>query len=235
MHRRRARTASLATMYLASLLAIVLALAACGGSNAPTAQQLIKNAQAAIQKVKSYHFNLVVDNPGEGGVLTIKSADGDVLVPDKLQAKANALVFGNVVDVRIIAIGDKQYVTDPITGSWMAASGLLDPRTLSDSKTGVGAILGDIQNPSTPTDANVDGTPCWNIDGMLDAKYLAGITGGTAPAGSMVEATTCIGKADNLPYLFRLSGIAAKGDTTKTVRTFKLSKFGETLVITAPI
>ncbi len=235
MNRRRARTASLATVYLACLLAIMFALAACGGSNAPTAQQLIKNAQAAIQKVKSYHFNLVVDNPGEGEVLTIKSADGDVLVPDKLQAKANALVFGNVVNVRIIAIGDKQYVTDPITGSWTAANGLLDPRALSDSKTGVGAILGHIQNPSMPTDANVDGTPCWNIDGKLEAKYLAGITSGTAPAGSMVAVTTCIGKADNLPYLIRLSGIAARGDTAKTVRTFKLSKFGETLVITAPI
>ena len=235
MHRRRARTTSLATVYLACLLAAVLALAACGGSNAPSAQQLIKNAQAAIQKVKSYHFNLVVDNPGQGGVLTIKTADGDILVPDKLQAKANALVFGSVVNVRIIAIGGKQYVTDPITGSWMPTSGLLDPHTLSDSKTGVGAILGDIQNPSTPTDANVDGTPCWNINGMLDAKYLSGITGGTAPAGSMVAATICIGKADNLPYLMRLSGIAAQGDTAKTVRTFKLSKFGETLVITAPI
>lgn len=235
MHQQQARTASLATVYLACLLAVVLALSACGGSNAPTAQQLIKNAQAAIQKVKSYHFNLVVDNPGQGGVLTIKTADGDVLVPDKLQAKANALVFGSVVNVRIIAIGDKQYVTDPITGSWMAASGLLDPRTLSDPKTGVGAILGHVQNPSTPTDANVDGTACWNINGTLDAKYLAGITGGTAPTGSIVAVTTCIGKADNLPYLMRLSGIAAKGDTAKTVRTFKLSKFGETLVITAPV
>src|SRR5215467_5470771 len=178
MHRQQARKASLAIVSLACLLAIVLALAACGGSNAPSAQQLIKNAQAAIQKVKSYHFNLVVDNPGEGGVLTIKTADGDVLVPDKLQAKANALVFGSVVNVRIIAVGDKQYVTDPITGNWMAATGLLDPHTLSDSKTGVGAILGHIQNPSMPTDANVDGTPCWNINGTLDTKYLAGITGG---------------------------------------------------------
>src|SRR5260370_37919979 len=109
MHGRRARAASLATAYLASLLAIVFALAACGGSNVPTAQQLIKNAQAAIQKVKSYHFNLVVDNPGEGGVLTIKSADGDVLVLDKLQAKATPRVFGNAVNVPIFALATTPY------------------------------------------------------------------------------------------------------------------------------
>ncbi|MFL5690977.1 MAG: hypothetical protein ACJ795_04160, partial [Ktedonobacteraceae bacterium] len=56
-------------LYLLGLLAMLLALAACGGSspsNPPDAKQLIKQAQDAIQKVNSYHFNLVVDNPGTG-------------------------------------------------------------------------------------------------------------------------------------------------------------------------
>ena len=218
-------------------LALVLTLAACGGSsnNVPDTHQLITQAQAAIQKVQSYHFNLAVDNPGTGAALIIKTADGDVLVPDKLKATANVLVFGNVVQVQIIAIGDKQYVTDPITNKWMHTSGLLDPRTLSDPKTGIAAILGHIQNPGTPTDANVDGKPCWSIDGTLDAKYLAGITGGGAPAGTMDKINTCIGKSDKLPYVIKITGIAAPGDTDKTARTIKLSKFNENLTITAPI
>ena len=219
------------------LLALVLTLAACGGSsnNVPDTHQLMMQAQAAIQKVQSYHFNLAVDNPGTGAALIIKTADGDVLVPDKLKATANVLVFGNVVQVQIIAIGDKQYVTDPITNKWMHTSGLLDPRTLSDPKTGIAAILGHIQNPGTPTDANVDGKPCWSIDGTLDAKYLVGITGGGAPAGTMDKINTCIGKSDKLPYVIKITGIAAPGDTDKTARTIKLSKFNENLTITAPI
>ena len=219
------------------LLALVLALAACGGSsnNVPDTHQLITQAQAAIQKVQSYHFNLAVDNPGTGAALIIKTADGDVLVPDKLKATANVLVFGNVVQVQIIAIGDKQYVTDPITNKWMHTSGLLDPRTLSDPKTGIAAILGHIQNPGTHSDANVDGKACWSIDGTLDAKYLAGITGGGAPAGTMDKINTCIGKSDKLPYVIKITGIAAPGDTDKTARTIKLSKFNENLTITAPI
>src|SRR3989449_6032971 len=172
------RTQLLALRTMLGLLALVLTLVACGGSTSsvPDAHQLITQAQAAIQKVHSYHFNLAVDNPGTGTALIIKTADGDVLVPDKLKASANVLVFGNVVQVQLITIGDKQYVTDPITDKWMHTSGLLDPRTLSDPKTGIAAILGHIQNPGTPTDANVDGKPCWSIDGTLDAKYLAGIT-----------------------------------------------------------
>ena len=219
------------------ILALVLTLAACGGSsnNVPDTHQLITQAQAAIQKVQSYHFNLAVDNPGSGAALIIKTADGDVLVPDKLKATANVLVFGNVVQVQIIAIGDKQYVTDPITNKWMHTSGLLDPRTLSDPKTGIAAILGHIQNPGTPTDANVDGKSCWSIDGTLDAKYLAGITGGGAPTGTMDKINTCIGKSDKLPYVIKITGIAAPDDTDKTARTIKLSKFNENLTITAPI
>ena len=158
-----------------------------------------------------------------------------MLVPDKLKANANALVIGNTVQVQIVAIGDKQYVTDPISGKWTSTTGLLDPRTLSDSQTGVAAILGHIQNPGTPTDSNVDGTSCWSIDGKLDAKYLTAITGVGTPAGTQVNVTTCIGKQDHLPYLIRMSGVTVQGDTDKTVRTFKLSKFGEQLTIVAPI
>ncbi len=232
---------SRSTWGIAGLLALVLMLVmtACGGGgtsgNAPTAQQLIKNAQAAIQKVASYHFNLTVDNPGTGGALVIKSADGDILVPHRLRANASVLILGNVVQVQIITIDNSQYVTDPITGNWTHTSGLLDPRTLSNSNTGVAAILGHIQNPSSPTDATVGSTPCWSINGTLGAQYLAGITGGGAPPGSTVAVTACIGKSDNLPYQIKMTGVAAAGDNKNTVRTFTLSKFGESLTINAPI
>jgi len=221
---------------LSGLLALILALTACSNaSSGPTAQQIISNAQAAMQKITSYHFDLVADHPGSGGLIVVTSANGDILVPDKLQANANALVLGNVVQVQIIAIGDQQYVTDPVTGKWSRSGGLLDPRTLSDPKTGVSAIVGHLQNPSTPTDSTVDGVSCWSINGKLDAKYLTAITGGGTPSGTLVNTTLCIGKKDNLPYLIRISGMTIQGDTNQTVRTFKLSKFGEPLTIVAPI
>ncbi len=220
------------------LLSFACILAACGGDTAastPTAPQLIKNAQTALQKVTAYHFNLAAEGAGAGGFLVVKSADGDTIVPDKLQADADAVVLGNIVKVKIISLADKQYVTDPISGKWQPTTGLLDPRTLSDSKTGIIAILGLIQNPSTPTDSNVDGKPCWNINGQLNAKDIQGITGGGTPANAKDDVSTCIGKSDSLPYQIRITGIAIQGDTDKTVRTFKLSKFNESITIVAPI
>ncbi len=227
---------SLVSMFF--FLLLILSACSFGGNSAstiPTAQDLLKNAQAAFLKVTSYHFNLNAQNPGSGGLLTITSADGDILVPDKLKAKADALVFGNTVAVQIVAVGQKQYITDPISGKWTSTTGLIDPRTLADPQSGVAAILGHIQNPSTPTDSSTDGTPCWSINGQLDTKYLSGITGVSSSGGKTVAVTTCIGKADNLPYLIRINGIAVAGDTDKTVRTFKLSKFNEAVIITALI
>jgi len=210
-------------------------LAACGETTtAPTAQQLISNAQAAIQQVKSYHFSLIAENVSTSSIQSVKSAEGDVVVPDKLQATASIFGFGGAATpVQIIAIGDKQYVTNPITNTWQPAPNLVDLRKLANPQTGIAAVLGNIQNPSAPKEGDVDGRACWSTDGQLDAKYLAGLIGGTA-TGKMVPTTTCIGKNDNLPYLIRMNGIIVEGDSDKTVRTFKFSKFNENVTITAP-
>ncbi|MGH2507590.1 MAG: LppX_LprAFG lipoprotein [Ktedonobacteraceae bacterium] len=222
------------TPLFCGMLALLLLLAGCGGNTqaAPSAQQLIKNAQTAILKVTSYHFNLVAQNIGTASQLPIQSADGDIVIPDKLQANATVLFNGQPFATQLIAVGGSEYVY--ILTSWQKTAELLDPRKLSDAQTGVAALLSLLQNPSTPSDSTSGNTPCWSITGQLDASLLVAFTGGGAPAGSTVGVTTCLGKSDNLPYLIALKGVAAQGDTAQTVRTFKLSKFNEQITITAP-
>src|SRR5258708_23051370 len=157
------------------LLVLVLLLAACGGgSPAPDVNRLIKDAQAAIRQVTSYHFKLVINNLGTGAKLPITGAEGDIVVPDKLKANANALFSGTSVQVQIIAIGNQQYIF--LFGTWQPTTGLLDPRTLSDPQKGVSAILGNIQNPGTPTDGKIAGTHRSHATAQLDPPYLVPIT-----------------------------------------------------------
>lgn len=231
---------------IGGLLALILILASCQSGcgtpapikkpSLPTAPQLISRAQDAIQQVKSYHFNLATTHPGTptSNSIQINKADGDIQVPDKLQAKANAIVFGFAVTTQYIAIANRQYYTDPLTGLWTQTNQLMDPRTLTNRNTGIAGILGHIQQPTTPTNSNVGGIPCWNITGKLDARYLSVITQQMTQAGNIVHTTICIGKADNLPYLIRMQGVAIQGDIIQTVRTFLLSHFNEPLRIIGP-
>jgi len=229
---------------ISGLLALIFTLASCqsgcgttnGTKSLPTAPQLISQAQDAIQKVTSYHFTLDTAHPGTSTAssLQINKADGDIQVPDKLQAKANATVLGIAVTTQFIAIANRQYYTDPLTNLWTQTSQLIDPRTLTDRRTGVAGILGHIQQPTAPTNSNVGAVPCWNINGKLDARYLSVITGSATQLGSIINTTICIGKSDNLPYQLRMQGITIKGDTAQTVRTFLLSRFNEPLKIAAP-
>jgi LppX_LprAFG lipoprotein len=218
-------------------LILLFSLAACGDStttSVPDSQQLLNQARDAMKQVNSYHFNLATAHPGTGNGINIQTADGDALAPDKIKAKANVDLQGITAQVNIIAIGQKQYYTDPITGSWTPITGIIDPHVLADPQTGIGTILSHIRNPGKATDSSVDGTSCWSITGLLDSQYIAGITGSSQSTKSDVNTTVCIGKSDHYPYQMQINGVAIQGDGPQTARTIKFSKFNESITIQAP-
>lgn len=236
--------------YLVLFLASVVLIAGCSlpwknptNANAssthvpkPTTTQLLASLQKNFRTVKAFHVVLQVQNPGpapQDGV-QIRNASGDVIMPDKVQAQATVILSGQSVLVKLISIGNNQYITDPITGQWRVIKGVLDPRTLTNPDTGILSLIGKLQNVSQPTDDIANKVPCWRITGQLDAKYLAFFTGGGVPAGTMLQMSACIGKTDSLPYQVSVTGQAAAGDTTQTTRTFILSNYNESISITAP-
>jgi LppX_LprAFG lipoprotein len=202
----------------------------------PTTQQLLTALQKNFRSVSSFHVVMKVDNPGiaTASLVQIRAANGDVVMPDKVKAQATVILSGQSVTVNLISVGDKQFITDPITGQWRVIKGVLDPRTLTNPDSGILALVNKVQNVSQPTEDAVNGVSCWRVTGQLDAKYLAFFTGGGVPAGTMLQTSTCIGKADSLPYQLKVTGQAAVGDTSTTTRTFFISNYNENVSITAP-
>jgi hypothetical protein len=202
----------------------------------PTAQQVLNTIQKNFRSVTTFHVTLKVDNLGNtaGNQIQIRTADGDVIMPDKVKAQANVLFSGQPVTVKLISIGNIQYLTDPITGQWRVVKGVLNASTLTNPDTGIISLASKMQNITGPTDDAVNGTPCWRVNGLMDAKYLAFFTGGGVPAGTMLQASVCGGKADGLPYQLSVVGQAAKSDTLQTSRTFTISGYSENITITAP-
>ncbi len=202
----------------------------------PTTQQLLTALQKNFRSVSSFHVVMKVENPGAPTTqkVQIRSADGDVIMPDKVKAQASIILSGQAVTLNLISVDGNQFITDPITGQWRVIKGILDPRTLTNPDTGLVSLVSKVQNVSQPTDDSVNGTPCWRVTGQLDAKYLAFFTGGGVPAGTMLETTACIGKADSLPYQLKVTGEATAGDNANTARTFLISNYNENISITAP-
>ena len=209
------------------------------GSNVgskPTAQQVLTAIQKNFRQVSSFHVTMKVDNLGtaSGSQIQIRSADGDVIMPDKVKAQANVLFSGQPVTVKLISIGNIQYLTDPITGQWRVVKGALNASTLTNPDTGIISLSSKLQNVTGPTDDTVNGIPCWRVNGSIDAKYLAFLTGGGVPTGTMLQTSVCAGQADGLPYQLSVVGQAAKSDTSQTSRTFNISSYNEHTAISAP-
>src|SRR6266571_3842812 len=178
----------------------------------PTAQQVLISIQKNFRQVSSFHVSMKVDNLGtsSGSQIQIRSADGDVIMPDKVKAQANVLFSGEPVTIKLISIGNVQYITDPITGQWRVVKGVLNASTLTNPDTGIISLAHKLQKLTGPTDDVVNGVPCWRVNGLLDAKNLAFLTGGGVPAGTMLQTSACAGKADGLLYQLSVVGQAAK-------------------------
>lgn len=209
---------------------------ASGLATKPTAQQVLSATQKNFRTVTAFHVVLKTDNLGTASAnqVQLRSAEGDVVMPDKVQAQANILLSGQPVTVKLVSIGATQYITDPITGQWRVIKGVLDPRTLTNPDTGIISLAGKLTKLSGPTDDTVNGVPCWRVTGLLDAKNLAFFTGGHVPAGTMLQTSVCAGKSDGLLYQLVVTGQAAPGDTPQTTRTFTISKYNENISIMAP-
>ncbi len=173
-----------------SFLACTLFIAGCSlpwqrGQNTvtlgakPTAQQLLTALQKNFRNVNSFHVVMNVQNPGpvRQGQVQIRTANGDIVMPDKVKAQATIILSGQAVTVNLISIGSNQFITDPITGQWRVIKGVLDPRTLTNPDTGILSLINKVQNVSDPVSDTVNGVPCWRVKGQLNAKYLAFLPG----------------------------------------------------------
>ncbi len=208
--------------------ALFLTLAACGASSTTktsplSATQLIQQASNNFAQDSALHFTLTASNIAPGPFAVTK-AQGDVVRPDKLQIHGIVEpTQGVTAGIGIIFVGQQQYISIGDTGTYQTTSGLPNLLNIFSSSQGIGAILSQLQSPSTPTADSVNGVDCWKITGTVSSALLAPITGNppTSPTNVQIHQVT-------------LNGIAANGDTSSTVRTFDLSNYNETVTITAP-
>lgn len=218
-----------------ALVVVCMIASACGGSTTPSATALLARSASAFDQVTSFHFALTAQHLGDSDPLPVTQATGDVQRPDKLSATALvASPFGSV-QVKLVIIGQQEWITNPLTGAFQPTTDYAGLLAIFDARQGVGAVLTHLRQPSTPQSSSSAAGNCWKISGALPASAVAGVVNGAAGSNSSVRTAVCIGTADNALYSVTLAGPVAQTDTAQTSRTFTLTGFNQPVTITAPV
>ncbi|HJO07660.1 MAG TPA: LppX_LprAFG lipoprotein [Chloroflexota bacterium] len=220
---------------LAGLL--VLLFGACGGDATDgDARAIVQDATAAMGEVTTVHFVLDLEEstiemiPG----LQVTRVEGDVVRPDRMQARMEALAFGMLLSVNFRAIGATQYVTNPVaTDQWQALATPAIAGALLDPRVGVTALLADLTDSRVVGSEALDGRAVWRIEARTDNALVADfLQSDPLPGTTGVE--VWIGEADSLVYRVVLTGATAAGDSDDARRTIEFANFEAPVEIIAP-
>jgi hypothetical protein len=138
----------------------------------PQAQAVVDKARARFDQVNALHFSLAVDGDVYLDTLhsqKLKSADGDLIRPDKVSLTAKASVGPINAQLKFIQVGDQAYLTNILTGKWEKAPAgfAYDPRVVFDQTMGVSAILGNVRGWTLVGNEKVNGVDTQHVRGPV--------------------------------------------------------------------
>jgi hypothetical protein len=230
------------------LLLLSAQLIACGGEPPPTSTptpelaplEIAARAAEAMLSVESLHF--IIERDGAlayidvNELLAFKRAEGDFAQPDQLRAIVRVVTAFTPIELGMVALGDDQYATDPITGQW----GRLPPEwgqfnlaVLFDHETGLRGLLRDgIIDLTLAGSKEIEGQRHYRLAGRASGERVSAMTLGFIGRGD-VELEVWIGAEDF--YVRRLHIVEPETDPSDpTTWDMRFSNLGQPVEIKAP-
>ena len=191
-------------------------------------------AAAAAQALDSFHFRLDHENGDSPLPLNLRlvSAEGDIVVPGRLEAELIAVAGSINLSVSVISIDAKTWITNPFSRRWQdlpgaSAGDFADPAAL------IAALLDEIEEVQFVGLAEVTGTETFRLRGTMDSAGLQ-VALPFAEAGMRVEIEIWIGVEDFLPRLAHIRGPLAAREAGNIARLLELSGFNAEIEIRPP-
>ena len=199
-----------------------------------TAGDVLQQAGERAAEVSSFHFVLTHENGSTPLPLSLalESAEGDVVVPGRLQAEVEAEAVGIDVSVEVIGIDDRTWVTNPFTRAWQELPGT-DIRDFADPAALVAGLLPAVMDPALSDGGSVGGVETHLVTGRIDSGALRDALGIAEP-GREVTVEAWIGVDDQLLRRVRLIGALSDVESPDVVRQVELSRFDEPVEIMPP-
>ena len=227
---------------LVIVAAAVALLAACAADapapTPPSAQELRDRTVATLRELSTVHFEVTHEAGGTdlGGGLTLLSAEGDALFPDRAELSALTVLEGAGINLSmgIVQIARETYLRDPVSRIWREA----DPGTLPFNFVGMHDSLADAL--AATTDLALDqggkqgGVPTFLLTGAVAALAFAGLVP-SASEDSVLGIEVWIGVEDALPRSVRMVGALVAGDPPGMTRLMTLRDFNAPVTVEPPL
>jgi hypothetical protein len=229
---------------LAMLVGALALAAACGGggekaaptpANLPPADEILPKVVERIAALKSFHFRLEHEN-GLSPMpldLKLKTAEGDVQVPDRMDAKLEAEAAGALLRVEVIGIGEQGWMTNPFSHQWQPLPEGTTISAIFDPAAGIQAVASSLQDVRVTGMEQVGGDNTYLLEGHVDSGVLKAAAPIAEP-GLTVNVKIWVGVDDYTIRQVRLEGPFAPGEPENIVRILSLSKFDEPVSIEPP-
>lgn len=229
------------------IVALVWMLSSCASEPAPTPtptpdpQAVAEQAGAATGAVDSLHFVFQRDGApafvDADKTLVFRSAEGDYVAPDKMQAAVKILAGSFVAEVQVISIGETQWMTNLLTGNWeeVPEGWGLDPAAFFDSKAGIPNIMAhDLSVTRLDGPIEVEGLKggFWHLSGEVGGEHVTVMSGGLIPPGN-VELEAWVDPVTFLVHRVHLL-LPDSDPQEPTEWTIEFSEFGKPVEIVAP-
>ncbi|MDQ6908754.1 MAG: LppX_LprAFG lipoprotein [Chloroflexota bacterium] len=135
----------------------------------PQAQAAVDKARTRFDQVNALHFTVGIDGDvylDQYRAQKLKSAEGDLIRPDKVSLVAKVQVGPVNAQLKFIQIGDNAFLTNILTGKWeKAPSGFAyDPRIVFDQDRGVSAILSKVRGWQPAPNVKINGSDTQHVN-----------------------------------------------------------------------
>lgn len=219
---------------IAPTIAAALLVAACGGTTDDPAsagpQELVDEAASVMATITSSSFTMERSGaPVEIEGMVFESARGEYAAPDSARAILSVRAGDLAVKLGTIAIGDRVWLTNPLTGAWeqLARGSGFNPAIVFDPHLGWVPLLTedltDLRDAGAADGARV-------VRGVVAASRVEFLTAGLVEAQS-VEADIHI-DADG-GHIVRVE-FTTGGETGESEWVIELGDFDAPVTIQAP-
>lgn len=227
---------------VAALVAALALLAACTAEERtptpPSAGALRDRTVAELRQLSTVHFEVAHEAGGTdlGGGLTLLTAEGDALFPDRAELTALTVLeaAGINLSMGIVQIARETYVRDPVSRIWREAGPGTIPFNfvgMHDSLADALAAAGDL---AIADGGKQGGVGTFLLTGAVAARAFAGLVP-SAVEESVLRIEVWIGTDDALPRSVRMVGALVAGDPPEMTRLMTLRDFNAPVTVEPPL